>query len=134
MMIRMDKRIYIAAFFLYLTAVCILCFMKGDNLPEVEKFLFGIPIDKAAHFVMFLPYPVLASLSFIHKDHGIGRNMAILITLSVAGFGLAYGTEVIQAQTGYRAYEIEDFIADSVGLLTGVAITATFIIIQNLKK
>ncbi len=134
MMTSMDKRIYIAAFFLYLTAVCILCFMKGDNLPDVEKFLFGIPLDKAAHFVMFLPYPILASLSFIHKDHGIGRNMAILTTLSVVGFGLAYGTEVIQAQTGYRSYETGDFIADSAGLLTGALATAAFIIIQKHKK
>lgn len=133
-MTSMDKRIYIAAFFLYLTAVCILCFMKGDNLPDVEKFLFGIPLDKAAHFVMFLPYPILASLSFIHKDHGIGRNMAILTTLSVVGFGLAYGTEVIQAQTGYRSYETGDFIADSAGLLTGALATAAFIIIQKHKK
>lgn len=134
MMTRMDKRIYIAAFFLYLTAVCILCFMKGDNLPDVEKFLFGIPLDKAAHFVMFLPYPILASLSFIHKDHGVGKNVAILTVLTVVGFGLAYGTEVIQAQTGYRAYETGDFIADSAGLFTGALATAAFIIIQNHKK
>lgn len=134
MMTRMDKRIYIAAFFLYLTAICILCFIKGDNLPDMEKFLFGIPLDKAAHFVMFLPYPILASLSFIHKDHGVGKNVAILTVLTVVGFGLAYGTEVIQAQTGYRSYETGDFIADSAGLLTGALATAAFIIVKNREK
>lgn len=133
-MTRMDKRIYIAAFFLYLTAICILCFIKGDNLPDMEKFLFGIPLDKAAHFVMFLPYPILASLSFIHKDHGVGKNVAILTVLTVVGFGLAYGTEVIQAQTGYRSYETGDFIADSAGLLTGALATAAFIIVKNREK
>ncbi len=131
---RKHKHIYLAAFVLYIGVVCALCFMKGDDLPEVEKFLFGIPTDKLAHFLMFLPYPVLASLSFIDRQFGTGRNFAILTLLLIVGFGLAYGTEVIQAHTGYRTYEIGDVIADSAGLLTGTAATAIYIIIQNNRK
>ena len=33
-------------FFLYLAAIAFLCFMHVDKLPDVEKFLFGIPADK----------------------------------------------------------------------------------------
>lgn len=131
---RINKRIYIAAFIIYLAAVFVLCFIKGDNLPEVEKFIFGLPVDKAAHFVMFLPFPILASLSFIRKEHGIGRNLLVLAVLTITGMGIAYGTEVIQAQTGYRAYEIGDFLADAAGIGTGCLATAAYIIIQNYRK
>lgn len=131
---RINKRIYIAAFIIYLAAVFALCFIKGDNLPEVEKFIFGLPADKAAHFVMFLPFPILASLSFIRKENGIVRNLIVLAILSIIGSCIAYGTEVIQAHTGYRAYEICDFIADAAGIGTGCLAAAAYIIIQNCRK
>lgn len=131
---RTSKRIYIAAFTLYLTAVFILCFMKGDNLPEVEKFIFGLPIDKVAHFIMFFPFPILASLSFIRKDNGIVRNLLVLSVLTIVGEGIAYGTEIIQAQIGYRAYETGDLLADTAGIGIGFIATAAFIIIQNRRK
>ena len=91
-----NKRIYIAAFIIYLIAVFVLCFIKGENLPEVEKFIFGLPMDKVAHFIMFLPFPILASMSIIRKEHGIGRSLLVLAILTITGSGIAYGTEVIQ--------------------------------------
>lgn len=131
---RIRKRIYIAAFAIYLAGVFVLCFIKGDRLPEVENFIFGLPADKVAHFVMFLPFPILASLAFISKDQGILRNLSVLIILTITGLGIAYGTEVIQAQTGYRAYEIGDFMADAAGICIGGMATAAYIIIQNNRQ
>ena len=131
---RINKRIYIAAFIIYLIAVFVLCFIKGENLPEVEKFIFGLPMDKVAHFIMFLPFPILASLSIIRKEHGIGRSLLVLAILTITGSGIAYGTEVIQAQTGYRAYEIGDFVADAAGICIGCLATAAYIIIQKHRQ
>lgn len=131
---RINKRIFIAVFILYLIAVFVLCFIKGDNLPEVEKFIFGLPMDKIAHFVMFFPFTILASLSIIRKDHGTGRALIVLGILTITGSGIAYGTEVIQAQTGYRAYEIGDFMADAAGICLGSLVTALYIISKNCKK
>ena len=48
-------------FLLYLGAIALLCFMHVDKLPDVQKFIFGIPTDKIVHFGMFLPFPILAS-------------------------------------------------------------------------
>ena len=50
-------------FFLYLAGIAFLCFMHVDKLPDVQKFIFGIPTDKVVHFGMFLPFPILAYLA-----------------------------------------------------------------------
>lgn len=128
------KRISAIIFCLYLAAVCILCFMKGENLPQVEEFIFGIPTDKVVHFLMFLPYPVLASLSFIQKENSFLSNLAILIILTIVGSGLAYGIEVIQSKTGYRSYDMNDFHADCLGMAIGFVSALAVIINQKLKK
>lgn len=128
-----NKKTYITLFVVYLAAVAFLCFMKPDDMPEIQKDLFGIPMDKVAHFLMFLPYPILGAFSFMHKETGIWRNMAVLAVIATVGAGLAYGTEVIQAQTGYRAYEITDFLADMTGIATGTLLTAAGLIIQKTR-
>ena len=129
-----DRRIFILLFASYLAAVAVLCFMKPDGLPEVEKDFFGIPIDKVAHFIMFLPYPILAATSFIRSEMGIRQMTAILAVTAIVGVGLAYGTEVIQAQTGYRAYEIDDFKADMTGMAAGMLATVAGLIRLKTKR
>lgn len=129
------KKIYIATFCIYLAAVALLCFLKPSSLPEMNvKTLFGLPIDKVLHFLMFLPYPVLAGLSFISGKQKLGWNIVILLVLAVVGIGLAYGTELIQSQTEYRSYEIADFHADIIGIGTGCIIALTYLIYIKLKK
>ena len=100
---------------------------------NIKTFL-GLPIDKVLHFLMFLPYPVLAGMSFMGKEHPFHRNIFILLVLAVVGVGMAYGTEVIQAQTGYRAYEMADFYADMTGIATGSVAVLAYLIHIRLKK
>ena len=129
------KRICIAAFCIYLIAVAVLCFIRPSNLPEVDiKTIFGIPIDKLLHFLMFLPYPFLSGMSFMSRKRSIFVNILILAILVVTGVGIAYGTELIQAQTGYRSYEIADFHADMTGIATGIIISAGYMIINRRKR
>lgn len=129
-----DKRIYITLFLLYIAAVASLCFMRPESLPSVEDNFWGIPIDKVLHFIMFFPYPVLSGLSFMYRRFSLGRNFLILLVLTIAGAGLAYGTEVIQRETGYRSYDMGDYIADMVGMAAGAILTLIFIIIQKTRK
>ena len=129
------KKIYIAVFCIYLTAVALLCFLRPSSLPEVDiKTFLGIPIDKCLHFLMFLPFPILSGLVFIDKESGLLSGIAIMAVLAVVGSGLAYGTELIQAHTGYRAYEIGDFIADAIGICAGTAAFLSYTITTRLKK
>ena len=118
-----------------MAAVAVLCFMNPSQLPEIDvKTFLGIPIDKVLHFLMFLPYPILSSLSFITRGTGTLKNLAILLVLIVLGIGISYGTEAIQAQTGYRSYDLEDFYADMVGIATGTILTTVYIAYTKLNK
>ena len=129
------KKLYIVAFCIYMAAVAVLCFMNPSQLPEIDvKTFLGIPIDKVLHFLMFLPYPILSSLSFITRGTGTLKNLAILLVLIVLGIGISYGTEAIQAQTGYRSYDLEDFYADMVGIATGTILTTVYIAYTKLNK
>lgn len=129
------KKICIAAFCIYLIAVAVLCFIRPSNLPEVDiKTIFGIPIDKILHLLMFLPYPFLAGMSFLSRKLSILANILTLVILASAGVGIAYGTELIQAQTGYRSYEIADFKADTIGITIGTIGAFIGMIYIKLKK
>ncbi len=127
--------IYIIVFCIYLAAVGFICFMKPSSIPELGMDTFlGIPVDKILHFLMFLPYPVLAGQIFIRRDTGIASCIIIMATLAITGIGTAYGTELIQAQTGYRSYEIGDFHADMAGIAAGCMITIAYLTYTKLKK
>lgn len=129
-----DKRIYRLLLLLYIGAVLLLCLMNPESLPQVERHYFGIPADKVVHFIMFLPYPVLAGLSFMQRDFHIVRNLTILLVITAAGAGIAYGTEVLQGHTGHRSYDIADFAADMTGMAAGVVLTTISITIQKIRK
>lgn len=129
------KKIYTTLFCIYLAAVALLCFLKPSSLPEMDiKTFLGIPIDKVLHFLMFLPYPILAGMSFMNREHPFHRNVSVLLVLAIVGIGIAYGTEVIQAHTGYRAYEMADFYADMTGIATGSTAALAYLIYIRLKK
>lgn len=129
------KKLSLPVFCIYLIAVAFVCFMKPSSLPEIDiKTFLGIPIDKCLHFLMFLPYPILACMTFMRITGSLGRNLLILIAIMAIGGGIAYGTELIQAQTGYRSYEIADFYADIIGLATGSIPVAAYLIYTKLKK
>ena len=127
--------IYITLFCVYLAAVGVLCFIRPSSIPEIDiKTFLGIPIDKVLHFLMFLPYPILAGLVFIGRDCGIVCGFIIIAVIAVTGAGVAYGTELIQAHTGYRSYEIADFHADIAGIITGSISVIAYLTYTRLKK
>ena len=116
-------------------AVGVLCFLKPSSLPEVNiKTFLGIPLDKVLHFLMFTPFPILSSLVFINKNQKTGISLLILSILAAAGACMAYGTELIQSEIGYRSYEIKDFIADLTGIATGSIIATIYLTYTKLKK
>ena len=119
-------------FFLYLAAVAFLCFMHVDKLPDVQKFIFGIPTDKIAHFLMFLPFPILAYLAYDHLTNKLSHAFLFALGTLIFGLLLAYGTEYIQGKLPYRSMDIRDFKADALAIALSTA--AVFIVdITNLK-
>lgn len=130
------KMRYISAFLLcaYIVAVAVLCFMKPSSFPQVEMDFFGIPMDKVVHFIMFLPFSILAYMTFWPADTGKLRKMTVLLVIVIFGAGMAVATERIQAMTGYRSGNIMDFAADMKGILAGAALTALFILLKKDRK
>lgn len=130
-----SRKTYIVLFCIYLAAVAVACFSKPSNLPDMGSgTFFGIPMDKVLHFIMFLPFPVLASMSIIEPKRGMAAKLTTLLVIAFTGIGLAYGTEAIQAQLGYRSYDVIDLLADTIGITAGAFATAFLIICFRPKK
>ena len=120
--------IYIIVLCLYIAAVALLCFAKPEDMPQMPSLWFGLPADKVGHFLMFMPFPILAFLTFETEGMTVGRKILLLAVLMTVGAGLAMGTEHIQAQLAYRAAETGDFYADAAGLAIGGAAVLLFIL------
>lgn len=122
---------HIAAFALciYILAICILCFMNPSDMPDPELDIPGL--DKLVHFMMFVPFPVLAFLTIEPQKKGFKTTLTFIILIFLIGCILATGTEYIQKLTAYRSFEISDIAADFIGLLIGSIITFLY---TTLKK
>ena len=134
----MKRRItYIAVsaiFAAYIVAVlCLTLLDLSDKTPELPKYFLGIPMDKIAHFLMFLPYPVIAYIAFRPSGERKWAHLLVLTAVFAVGIGMAIGTERLQGLADYRSYEIEDFYADVFGMECSSLITALYIIIKKHK-
>ena len=128
------KAIFITAFVIYLAAVIYLCLMKPDNLPQTELYLFGLPLDKVAHFLMFLPFPALAYMMLWEKGRKTWAELLILLSCLAVGVGLAFLTEYLQAMTQYRSSDIKDIYADMTGLGIGCIVVLINIAIKHIRN
>mgnify|MGYP003425352098 FL=1 len=128
------KAIFITVFVIYLAAVIYLCLMKPDNLPQTELYLFGLPLDKVAHFLMFLPFPALAYMMLWEKGRKTWAELIILLSCLAVGVGLAFLTEHLQAMTQYRSSDIKDIYADMTGLGIGCIVVLINIAIKHIRN
>lgn len=127
------KRKLISAilFCLYLGAVAVLCFIRGEQLPDMPSTWLGIPMDKLAHILMFIPFPLLSYQVFYPYKTGPAGKLGMLSVFTLVGAGVALGTEKIQEALQYRTYEVLDLAADSIGLIIGAVFCAVFILIES---
>lgn len=112
-------------FLLYIGLIAMLCFMHVDNLPEVQKTLFGLPTDKVVHFVMFLPFPILAYLAYDHLTNKVWRAAVFAVLNFCLGAILAVITEYVQGYLPYRTKDMADLKAD----LYALAVCTAFVFI-----
>ena len=108
---------------LYLGTVAFLCFARFPVMNEVPPVIFNIPMDKIVHFLMFLPFPILAFFSLPIKRKGVVRTLLVLVAIFLLGCLIAWGTEWVQGMLPYRYMDAADFRADRIGLATGTMIT-----------
>ena len=118
-------------FVLYIIAVCVLCFADAPDMPEVDKFILGIPMDKIAHFLMFSPFPVLAYYSFERLGGNTDHNVRFALLTFLAGELFALMTETVQYFLPTRSMDLSDFLADTIGI---TLCTAAMAIYCNLRR
>ena len=126
------RYIWLVILFIYICSVAYLCFMKTDEIPTIDPFLWGIPVDKLAHFAMFFPYPFLAYAAFQPHDKRRYIHFIVLLIVVIVGAGLAVGTEQIQGMLEYRSYDIADYMADMIGMGSSAFIIALYILSRKL--
>lgn len=127
-MVRNIKRISSVLFCIYILAVTALCLIHTDNMPELPRSIFGIPLDKVVHFIMFLPFMILGYSTFHPINKSLFRKLAVLGILFILGCTFALATERLQAMTTYRSYELTDLTADCSAIAVGTLIILAYII------
>lgn len=100
----------------YIAVVAYLCFGKFDNIPNVAKELWGIPMDKIVHFCMFFPFPIITYLAFDNKTTKARHSIILSIGILFIGLVMAAGTEIIQSKISYRSGDRNDLIANILAL------------------
>lgn len=128
------RHIWALLFCMYIFMVAYLCFMRPDDLPQVRPDLWGIPVDKVVHFIMFFPYPILAYKAFRPAETKRSRHILVLLIILVTGAGVAMGTEKLQELSEFRSYEITDFYADMAGMAFSALLTSVFILIKKTEN
>ena len=120
-------------FLIYLAAIAFLCFMHVDKIPDIQKTMLGIPTDKIAHFIMFLPFPILTYLAYDHVTNKAWSAILFSLLTFLVGTAIAAGTEYVQGLLPYRSRDIADLKADLLALF--ISTVAVFLVdIFNLKK
>ena len=120
-------------FALYLIAVAVLCFGKFESSQDVPLELWGLPMDKVVHFLMFFPLPALAYLAF---DRYKGNRSSSFLWTGVTFLGgCAYAafTELVQSRLSYRSGDPADFKADFLALAACSVIILVIILLKHKK-
>ena len=116
-------------FALYLIAVAVLCFGKFESSQDVPMELWGLPMDKVVHFLMFFPLPVLAYLAF---DRYKGKLLWTGVTF-LGGCAYAAFTELVQSRLPYRSGDPADFKADFLALAACTVVILIIILLKHKK-
>jgi glycopeptide antibiotics resistance protein len=102
---------------IYLAAMLLLVVLpiNGEKSSLNNNYSFGIRWDYLIHSIVYIPLPILLSL-----NKKINFWIGILIALI-----LASGFELLQMALSYRAFNINDLMANLIGV--GLGILAMFI-------
>ena len=99
----------------YLCAVSLLCFAQL-GAPPSQGLIWGIPSDKIAHFLLFIPFPFLAWGCTQRQKETVPNILSKLAIIFLLGFALGFLTEYIQGFLPGRCRERLDFLADMCGI------------------
>ena len=83
-----------------------------------NTYLVTIRLDYLLHFAVFIPWVVLLRM---YSETSFRKNLGKTVLLLLAGIGFAAANEAIQYFLPYRAFNMNDLVANSVGVVLGAA-------------
>lgn len=110
-MTKRKQTIWKVIMLLYLLAVAYVCFIPGDQVPQMPQWNLPVPMDKIIHFSLFLPFPIVAFFAFNVRHKLVNIGLLLLTGIALAGL-----TEIIQSFSPTRSMEATDFLADCLGV------------------
>ena len=117
----------VAVFILYLGVLVYLCFGHPTAFFKVPRSLWGIPIDKVIHFLMFFPYPFFAQAAFYFKNRW--RSLVFVI---ITGIIFCFAFELLQDKiTTYRTTDSWDLFYNVAAVTAGSSIIALFTLFRK---
>ena len=120
---------WITVFLLYFAAVVWLYFATIETDPQLPSTFLGIPLDKVAHFLMFLPFPVLGTIAF--------REQAWWRTLCWTTLAANFCAFLFESQqhriNPYRYTQSSDLNANLLGITVGLLIMVLIGLITKKK-
>ena len=120
-------------FAVYLIAVAVLCFGNFSSSDDVPKDLWGIPMDKVVHFLMFFPFPLLAYLAFNRYREQRWAAVTWAVGALACGCAFAAFTELVQSRLPYRSGDPADFKADFLALAACTVFILVIILLKHKK-
>ena len=122
-----SRTIWIVLFVAYVLGVAWLCFTDSQSEMEFPDSLWDIPIDKCVHFLMFLPFPVLGTLSFDFRSWW--RCLCIMTFVALV---IAFVFEHLQSIiTTTRVTDPADLNANVLGISTGLFVMMVWGLIRK---
>lgn len=115
---------------IYVAAVVYLCVANFGKMPDIDKFIFGIPTDKIVHFCMFFPFPILCFFSYGSKYKSAIQAIGALLVICSFGCIFAGLTEIIQGSLPYRSEDIRDFAVDCLA----ICLSTVIVLVLTLSK
>lgn len=116
---------------LYLVVVTILLLTDASAFPKPPRFDLPIPADKIVHFLLFTPFPVLAYLS-VKKDLRVNwKSVLVMLLVFAIGCVFAVLSELAQSFTPTRTTDIDDVLADGIGMLCSSVGTIVILLFRH---
>ena len=123
MKIQKYYRLFFSGYLLFLFLIAVLPINNSSSGTLNSIFVVRIRLDYLLHSILFIPWIFLYSVTF--RPEKISDKLIMVI----AGLLMAFATEGIQYFLTYRAYNINDLLANFLGVLLG-----SFALLINRKK
>ena len=109
-------RVLFGGYILFLVLMAVLPLNNTTNTTLTDVFIINIRLDHLLHATLFLPWGFLYMISF--RPVKWNENLMLV----VYGLLMAFTAEGVQYFLTYRSYNINDLLANWIGVVVGMGV------------